>query len=100
MWPAGRIALRSLIETPITLPPLPDIFSSSPIVDCSIRAARIPRPRRPAVWSIHRNAGHALARLPIPPFVAMIPLIAGVAPLKNVEWPTAVTVECARSSRP
>ena len=89
------MALRSLIEIPITLLPFPAIFSSSPMVETSMRRGDEPvSPGRPpssctvgsetlvTVWAVSRS----YQSLP------MIPLSDGGAPLRKVEWPIAVTV--------
>ena len=82
-----------MIETPITLPPLPDIFISSPTVDCSRRFGDAPSPVEPR--SLNVSSDTLVTRF----FVArshhslpIMPLSAGVAPVRNVECPTAVTV--------
>src|SRR5260370_35815555 len=93
MCPAGRIALRSLIDTPITFPPLPEIFSSSPRVDGSSRRGDDPWPEPPTSLTVSSETlvtclPTALSHHSFP----MIPLIDGVAPLRKVQCPTAVTV--------
>src|SRR5258708_11795630 len=95
MWPAVRIAPRSLMEIPITLEPGCAIFNSSPIALTSIRfgddpVAPGPPPSRRVVSSdtlvTERPVVRSYHSLPT------IPLTDGVAPLRNVECPTAVTV--------
>src|SRR5437899_1009592 len=93
MCPDGRIALRSLIDTPITFPPLPEIFSSSPRVDGSRRRGEDPAPAPPS--SLVVSSETLVTRFPVAwshHSFPMIPLIDGVAPLRKVEWPAAVTV--------
>src|SRR5260221_6057133 len=94
MWPDGRIALRSLMEMPITFEGCPDILSSSPTVLTSRRRGEDPFvpgvPPRSAVdlsltlltASSDSRSSHSLL---------IMPLMEGVAPLRNVECPTAVT---------
>ncbi len=81
------------MDTPITFPPLPDIFISSPRVDCSRRLGEAHSPGAPR--SLHVSSetlvtaffeARSYHALPI------MPLMAGVAPVRKVEWPTAVTV--------
>src|ERR1700732_1414605 len=93
MWPTGRIALRSLIETLTTLPPLPDIFNSSPMVDCSRRFGDDPAPVPPS--SLVVSSETLVTRLRVSRShhsLPTIPLMAGGAPLRNGELPPAVTV--------
>src|SRR5882724_5151775 len=93
MWPEGRIAERSLIETPITLPPLPDIFNSSPSVDCSIRRGDDPGPSPPSRRVESSETLVTRARVVVSHHsFPTIPLIDGVAPVRKVECPIAVTV--------
>ena len=77
---------RSLIEMPITLPPLPDIFSSSPIVDCSNLRGEDPGPSPPI--SLVVSSETLLTRFWLGQshhsFLTMA-LSAGVAPERNVE---------------
>src|SRR6185295_11698301 len=52
MWPAGRIALRSFSERPITFAFDPvAIFSSSPTVLTSMRRGEAPSPAPPTIFS-------------------------------------------------
>src|SRR6266849_1922504 len=95
MWPAGRIALLSLIETPMTFESPPWDFNSSPTVLTSRR--RGDEPARPGTELTSFDFGSktlvtfcAVSRSYHS--LAMIPLTDGGAPLRNVECPTAVTV--------
>ena len=94
MWPAGSMALRSLKETPITRDLPPAIFNSSPTVLTSSRRGEAPAP--PAPPSSFTLASDTLVTVPpssrsYQSFPTM-PLMEGVAPLRNVLWPMAVTV--------
>ena len=92
MWPEGRIAARSFSDTPITrgLPP-PAIFNSSPTVLTSSRLGEEPGPLPPSNCVLA-----SLTLVTCTPSsrsyqsLATIPLIEGVAPVRNVLWPTAV----------
>src|SRR5690348_4445094 len=93
MCPAGRIALRSLIEIPITLESPPWGFNSSPTVLTRERRGDVPGRLDPVLFvseSITLETVVLVERsyhsLP------MMPLSEGVAPERKVEWPTAVTV--------
>src|SRR5690349_16520519 len=93
--PAGRIALRSFNDTPITFDlPLPYIFISSPSVLTSMR--RVDAPPSPAPPSIFTELSETLETWPPESrsyhSLATMPLIDGVAPDINVLWPIAVTV--------
>ena len=95
MRPTGRIALRSLLDMPIAFDSGFRIFSSSPIVLTSNRRGDDP-PRPDAAPSMSTVSSETLVTcLPVSrsyhSFPTM-PLIEGVAPLRIVEWPTAVTV--------
>ena len=95
MWPEGRIAARSLMDTPITLDSASRILTSSPTVLTSRRRGEDPgafgtppttlvcgSETLVTVWPESRSY-HSLP---------MMPLTEGVAPLRKVEWPTAVRV--------
>ena len=95
MCPAGRIALRSLIETPITCESGKRIFNSSVIV--LVISRRGDEPHGPDVPPTGLVAGSETLVTVLPvsrsnQSFAMMPLTEGVAPLRNVECPTAVTV--------
>ena len=94
MWPAGRIALRSFSESPITLDfDAVAILSSSPTVLTSILRGEAPSPAPPTIFS----AGSETL-VTDPPVtrsyqsLPMMPLMAGSAPDRYVLWPMAVTL--------
>src|SRR5579863_8047617 len=96
MRPAGRIALRSLSDMPMVLPPRPDILSSSPTVDCNSREGEDPAPVAPS--NCVDSSETLVTRLPAGrshQSLLTIPLKAGVAPERIVECPTEVTVGVA-----
>ena len=86
MWPAGRIALRSLMEIPITFDSPPCIFNSSPTVLTSRRAAtsRAICIRADQLGGRIGNAGNCLPVRRSYHSLPMIPLMDGVAPVKKV----------------
>src|ERR1022692_984495 len=87
MWPAGRIALRSLSEMPITLPPLRAIFSSSPTVLTSRCRGEAPSPLAPS--SFTASSPTLVTTLPVSRSyhsLPTMPLIDGVAPDRKVLW--------------
>src|SRR5262245_3290518 len=94
--PPGRIELRSLSDVLNTLPPLPEIFSSSPIVDTCNRFGEAPTPVVPSRFT---DASVMLCTL-VPSVrshhvLPTMPLTDGGAPVSTVECPTAVTVGTA-----
>src|SRR5215471_10068633 len=95
MCPPGRIALRSLIETLMILAGAPDIFNWSPTVLAVRRQGE--EPGRLAEAPTRRVFG-SLTLVTMEPVsrsyhsLATIPLAEGGAPVRKVEWPTAVTV--------
>src|SRR5439155_12262183 len=95
MWPTGRIAERSLSETPITcvFPPLA-IFISSPRVLTSRRRGDAP-PSLDPPSSLTESSDTLVTRLPVDRSnhsLATMPLTLGRAPLRKVLCPIAVTV--------
>src|SRR5580704_19124989 len=95
MCPKGRMALRSLIDTPMLRDSIPCILISSPMLLPSRR--RGDDPGAPATPPTSLDLGSKTLvtdRLLSRSYhsLAMMPLTDGVAPLRTVEWPTAVTV--------
>jgi hypothetical protein len=102
MWPAGRIAPRSFSERPITFDlESVAIFSSSPSVLTSIRRGEAPSPPPPRIFSAASDT--LVTERPVArsyQSLAMIPLTAGSAPDRKVQWPGAVTVgKCWKRAR-
>src|SRR5215813_12123946 len=94
--PEGKMAARSLSERPTTLDcPTLDNFNSSPMVEPSSLEGDIPgAPSRPPI-SLTLPSVTLVMRFPDSRSyhsLPMMPLIDGVAPLMNVEWPQAVYV--------
>ena len=94
MWPAGRMALRSLSEMPITRDFPPAIFSSSPTVLTSRRRGEAPSPPAPPSSSALGSDTLVTVRPSSRSYQSFptMPLMEGVAPLRKVLWPMAVTV--------
>ena len=97
MWPEGRMALRSFMEMPIARErPESEILSSSPTVLTSSRRGEAPPSPAPAPPRIFTASSETLVTdLPVSrsnQSLPTMPLIDGVAPLRNVLWPIAVTV--------
>ena len=94
MWPAVRIAARSLSEMLMTFEgPLPAIFSSSPTVLTIKRTGEAPSPLGAPRSFVLGSKMLATERPDSRSYQLLftMPLREGVAPVRMVECPTAVT---------